>query len=327
MKARLLNQVRQGQTLSPSLVSGNLRQLEKDIRDAQSRRYTYSSFVLDFSGITEASSAADRAYDFFAPFVYDIVGVELVYYASSTNVSNVTATFTRLVGTPVQKIVSVANAGVGARSAGSISDVLTIGTSNNLVVQLGYTNTGAFTLNSCKVIVYICTSKIVDTTAFTPAESSLPRPGQTTSNSTLNSLLTTATSVAGLLATTNNVSRTIQVINRRNIGAVAFATSMQTVRVPASSRRLTHMQAGLVCANTSTVGFALRNTANSADLESVSLQGAGSTTLTTSSLTATSETLSITDPGDTVDDNKIRFTRVAGADAISHMYVVLFWDR
>lgn len=325
MKPKAFYRFKDGPNFSPSAMLSNLRTAAHDINEARSRRYTYSSFVLDYTGVSSTTTTDALEYRFQAPWDYDIVGIELVAYASS----NVSAVILQALNSGGSDAVDVRAevTGVNVRAAAQFAGCINVPSSVENAFILSPVQTGAWTMNSCRVTVYIRTDRSSGSDwDLEDDQALLPRPGLTTSATDMNTILATGQASADALTGGMDISQTLMVVSRRNLTAAPLAARELDNRIPASSRRLTHMQAGLVCAATSSMAFSFRDTA-AASLSSFNVTGNGATNLRVSSLQTTPVTLAVTDPDDSNDDNYARINRNSGTDTIVFAYLVLFFDR
>lgn len=313
-----------GETLSPSKVWANLRRLSLDVKSSMDRRYTYSSFVLDFSGLTDTSTAAEKRYSFTPPLAFDIVGMELEVYAASP-LTSVSLVVTRSgLTSPVlaadvlgatTRSYTVSNFNFDAPASGQVSFTLTTNASST-----------PWTLTSCKVIVHVRTDRGNDGANYDPYIPNLNgnvNTGVLTSHTTLN---TEFTSLAAAVArdTAHSSCMRMEMRTWRNIAAGAFTTDMDRWKLPAAGRASAQISGGVVCPNTSSVRFSW-NDKTGAELGGVTVVGTGSVNVPATGQTLFSATVAAGTITSLADDETARIARVVGTDAIPFAYSVLFW--
>lgn len=112
MIPRKAGQFATGDTLAPTRLNIGFEQMVRDLSASSDKRYCYSSFELDFTGMTAASVAADAtvaSYLIKAPFAYEIVAIELIGYAPLV----VTATSVSLTNTLTGAVALACTLGTG----------------------------------------------------------------------------------------------------------------------------------------------------------------------------------------------------------------------
>lgn len=315
------------ETLEASKLTQNLRLLADDVNDGLSRRYTYSSYTLDFSGLIDtgvpatSSAAAEFLYVIPTLWAYDIVGVEIELYAD-TNVTNVSITPTGTTGG--QEATEVAGAGSTTRAFVQNAFVAQALAGGNIAYTLTVTASSTpWTLTACRVNVLIRSDRGnagASHPNWTPAN--IAYPGKTTSQAEFNTEMTNAQ--ASWTAFRNNQNRLrMEVYTRRNIAAGAMPSSDQDLPVPYLSREVAQVVTGVVCAATSSMRGAVCS--SSTELTGATVTGTGVTTLNTATTTST-QTLTV--PVTTgASDGLIRLARVSGTDAIPFVYTVVYWSK
>ncbi len=319
MKARDPIQLQDGQTFPPSVLATNFRALSNDIRSCMDKRYTYSSFTLDFSGLTDASAAALLTYTIPFHVLFDIVGIELVLYAATTNLASVTLTPSIAAAPAVTVVPAGATTKASSTKSCSASVISTAAT-----FTLSAVSSGAFTLTACKAVVHIRTDRgNLSNNDHTPYNiTELPTPGRPFELAPVNTEFTNAGAALDR-DLVNDQDVRIEVYTWRDLAPGALASTDIDFRIPANGRVIDSMGVGLVCAATSTAGLDLRSP--SASVLGTTLVGAGITTLTTGLLNGTEVTQTGSYATGPTTDYVIRLSRSAGTDALLFVYAVLYW--
>lgn len=308
-----------GQTLSPDRLTGQLRRMAADINTSMSRRYTYSQIVFPLYGIA-STDTWNNSLIFAAPFNYDIVSAEVVYYGSA----NLTRVTFSVGGTQL----TVYNAGVGIRSTGTWNTSKHINTITNSQFGIVATaSTGAWNIEGGELVVTIRTDRGNAGLSYpdlTYLESNLPAPGAASSETKLNTEIAKATaSIAADIA----ADRCMRIEARvwRNVPAGALTADRAKFRVPQSLRRLSHLWATIVCAATSSVTFSLQN-AVPADVASTTVVGAGVVVPATSGLVTAGVSQPLDTPYTSANDYFAAIARSSGTDVIKFAYLLFFWS-
>ena len=305
-----------GETLSPKKIVSNFQQISKDVTDVQAQRYTYSSFVLDYSGIASADDVSLRTFRIRAPIAYEIVGVEIEYYdnaASTVVLSNATTGFTS----------------VSLTSSGTLTTRAYIYKNQNCRVAAS-TNCdfiltpSAGTVESCRVKVHIRASRFSSAPAdYSPTDIPTFASGDTVDASVLNTEFTeieTATTADAA----NQLDLRIQVITRRNVIS-PVPTTDSVVRIPSSGRRIFQTDITIVAVATNNITATLRDeTAVAVDTE-VSV-AAGATTISLVNSGTINDTQSVDAPQTSGSDYTMTFARSgAGVATIPLFYSVIYY--
>jgi hypothetical protein len=307
-----------GSTLEPSRMTENLRLLAEDVKDAADRRYVYSSFVLDFSALTNSDDPSEFKFEIPTLFYYDIVGVQLELY-SDTNVTGATLTITGVSGA---ETTSVAGAGVSARAFSQNAFVAQVTGTATFTLSVSASST-PWTLTACRATIMIRADRgntgVGSYSSWIP--SNIAFPGKTTVLADVTNELTAGLSAADVNAEAQNRLR-MEVFTRRNIAAGAMPSSDQDLQIPFSGRTLERIVVGLVAPATSSMRASLRS--SSTEITGVSLTGTGLTSLATG--TVNSQQVRPATSGSGANDDILRIARIAGTDAIPFCYLVAYWS-
>lgn len=215
-----------GETLTPRKLTGNLKQIAADVSDNLSKRFYYSSFVLDFSGCSGTPSE-EKTFRIKAPYYYEIVGVELVLYHASGSTVTLSATGSGLSG---WTDVSVASAGATTKA----KEVANFVASNTADTEVAFTISTA-SLTSCKAVIHIRTDRGNAGASHAEYTPTTIASGAAVARATLNSEFTSATAAVAR-DTNNDKGQRIQVFARRGAGALTVARN--SIRIPSSSQRI-----------------------------------------------------------------------------------------
>lgn len=303
------------ETLSPKKLVANFQEISKQITKLQGKRYTYSSFVLTFDGITSADDVALRTFRIRAPLAYEVVGVEIQYYDNAASTVTLTST-----ASGFQTVTLT--------SSGSLTERAYIYKVQNCIVG-SLTDTdfilavSAGTVETCKVIVHIRSSRFsAEPANYTLSDVMAIPSGGTTSAANLN----TEFSEVAAAVTADSASQQdlrIQVITRRNV-VTPFPTTDTPIFLPSSGRSIHSMDATIVAVATNNVSATLRDETGGS-VVSVSTVANGATTIvrTTASV---NDTQSVDDPDDSADDYLITMSRTgAGVATIPLFYTVIYY--
>lgn len=300
-----------GDTLAPTKLNDNFLQMALDLEEVLARKYFYSSFVLDWTGLTSGAPSAEHTFLIRAPFAYEIVGVEVVLYDASTPA---TLTITGA-GTSFEPMVLTA--------AGATTEVRD--TSNNVVrvpanTEVSFTmDTWAGPMDKCYAVVHIRHDRAPATT-YSRANAPRFAAGESVAAAKLNTAFSDyETAVAADAAATNGMR--IQVVTHRPM-AVALAASDADTRIPATGRILHSYD----LVNHGTVGNDVTITVldeAAATVSTTTVAGAGTGGAKTQGVSVNQEQAN-TDPTTVADDWKLRFSRI-GASSIDLAYTVMYW--
>jgi hypothetical protein len=309
-----------GSTFEASRLTQNLRLLADDVNDALARRYAYSSFTLDFSTVNNTFDPAEFAYQIPTLFAYDIVGVEIELYAA-TNVTSVTMTVTGA-GVSGAETTTAVGAGVTTRAFAQNSFVAQVASGTATYTLSVAASSTPWTLTACRVNVMIRTDRGNAGAAhpmWTP--SNLAFPGKTTNEAAFDAEI-----VAADASTDANIANTkrlrMEVFTRRSIPGGAMAASDQDLPIPPTTRTVAQVVTGVVCAATSSMRGAVRD--SSSELVGATATGTGLSSLALATTTTTAAVSIASSTG--ASDGLIRLSRGTGTDAISFVYTVAYWS-
>lgn len=311
-------------TLAPSTLTENFRTLERNIASAQAERYTYSTFVLDWSDAASAkftSTPDTLKYSFTAPFAYEIVSQELIFSAGAAMTAVAVTTTGGVVVGPVDAPT------INTRASASDFTVIANAANVNRTFVL---SVGTFTsgFNSCRLTVTIRTDRLATVANFQPTMSQYPRVGQTTDVTTLNTLLTSAQAAADALKPltgANGVSYRMAVFQWREQGTGATSNAIQQWRYPQSKSKLIGMEGGVIIAATSQITFDFRDFDNTTIFSFINKVGGGATVLSTSSNSTVYQQTQGGGPNAIVQDSNVHITRTVGTDDQILAYLFLYF--
>lgn len=314
-----------GEPLTPARLNRAFWQMYSDLGAAMKRRYSRSSFELDFSGLTEASTSAEQIFLLKPPFGWRIEAVELYLYAATGNIVDVSIESDM----PGFETVVVEPAGATTRAVAtqSMNAIGSGGTQYTFTLRINAS--GAYTLTRCRVMIHFRSDRGNAAVAYTPVTvADAPTFASAESNvaSKLNTAFTAyATSLAQLTNSSTQNNLRINVFALRNIPA-ALPASDRDIRLPFYlSQRFHSMDVVNLGAVGDNITGALLPANRGAAITSVTVNGSGTPpaktqgTLISHSMTGVGIP-SVTDPA---DDYFIQMTR-AGGGTIPLAYVVVY---
>jgi hypothetical protein len=303
-----------GETLDPKKINRNFQKIAKDVTDTKAQRFTYSSFVLNFDGITSADTAESRTFRINAPVAYDIVGVELQYYDGAASTITLTCTAT---GFQTVNLTTTASATTRAYSYKQQNSNVPVNTNCDFVLAVS-----AGTIETCKVIIHIRASRYVTVTGYEPSAVRAFASGETLDPAILNTEFSTIEAAVTDDTNQQNDLR-IQVITRRNLVS-PFPGTDNLVKIPSSSRIINKMDVVNVAAATNNFAASLLDE-TAASVGSGTANGGGTTTIARTSVTI-NDTQSVNLPATPASDYTLSLSRSgAGVATILVAYVVIYY--
>lgn len=312
-----------GQTLSPTKLNQGFEQMQKDAYASTEKRYCYSSFQLDFTGMTAASVAADASvasYLIKAPFAWEIVSIELISYvpivagATSLSLTNTLTGSKALVCTPgASTDRGYASQNVTSKSAAATEQTFT----------LAVTGTG-WTLGKTYAIVHIRADRRQAGSTFnTQTLESATRiaAGASVVAATINTAFTDYQTLVAANTAANKQMR-IQVFSMRPV-AVSIGSADDNWRIPATL--LTFDSGDVVShgASGEDVNFKIVDPSAGA-IFSVTVLGNASVPQKTQS-TSIATTQTDNSPTNPAKDFTVDISRIAGVAAIPFAYCVIYY--
>lgn len=306
------------ETLSPRKVLSNFQQTAKDVTDMQDQKYTYSSFVLNYDGITSAmSGSGEDDYFITPPRTFEIIGIEIEYYDDAASTITFSSSITGFI--PIT-LTSTGTLATRAYTYKAVNITHEAGNGESYIL-----NVSAGTVNTCKVTVHIRTNRFGYTAL--PADYKLEDLPLLT-DSTLASAATLNTEFSEVEAAVtadaaNQEDLKIQVISRRNVIS-PVPTSDADFRIPSSNRTIHSWALTIVNAVATNNILARIRDEVPATVSSLTSVANGATDIQTSG--TISETQGLNAPQTTASDYKVDFARSgAGVATIPLVYVVLFY--
>ena len=293
-------------------VNDNLEAGARDVNRNLSKRYTYSTQVWDFSGITDASAAVLRAFTIRRPGANnacEIVGVEMVIYTSVAVTWTLTCSDSTWAALPLLTTASATTESYAARRA----SVPIASSSSDLAFTLS--SSGASTVTTGYLVVHLRSDRGDQGTAHTAYEPTLIDSASSTAGSLLDTQLTAlATSVA--CDTTNVVDLRCECFTVRSL----LTGTSAVFRVPSGVRKV-HQLTVYVVAAVGTDGTATVAGTGIVGLAATPTSG-GATVLAIATDTPTSSAI-VDDPMDDSDDTTV--TLANGGAATINMMTALVW--
>lgn len=303
-------------TLTPTKLNKAWDRLAIDLRDVIQQRYTYSNFTLDWTGLPSTGIAEDFIFRIKAPFLYKVVGIELVSYgaANVTGIS-IASSLTGFVTTSLTTTTGTKVLATGNFQAFNVSGA-------EATFTLTVTSTGAYTLGKTYLNVLLqCDRAPVELTdaniPFVASGEAVAAAKQNTGFTTYESRVTSSNNA--------NSHNSIIVFIRRNIAAAAtIPTSDRDLRIPSDGRRLNTVDTVHTGALTNNIVMTITDETG-ATVVTATTNGSGAPpnkTQGTSVNDTQTESATYTNPA---KDYKLTMTRAgAGAAAISLAYFVLY---
>lgn len=304
------------QTLSPSRLVENIRSLRDQVNSRVAHRYHLHTATMEWANSTASATPTFLEYRFTLPYDTEILGYD-ISGVSSGNINSITVTGTsgNTTETPDSPTLSIFATNRTPYSAAAGTNL-----SFTLAATYAGLQTGKFFLT-----LHLRTDRKSLAPSLAPwelDESLLPRAGAASSNVNLSNELDYGLAA---LADLQSGVPTIQILPFLNVPAAGGLTAGRGVfRVPATGRTLRRVQLGVYSVNTSTWRIAPTNLASAA--ATISVVGAGASTLALSALTSYNIAQVAGDLANTADDSLFTFSRSAGANAAPHIYAVLHWS-
>jgi hypothetical protein len=304
-----------GETLSPKKLITNFQQIAKDVTDVQAQRYSYSSFVLNYDGITSATAAEQRTFRICAPLAYEIVGVEIQYYDGAASTVTLTSTATGFIST---SLTTTASATTRAYIYKNQNCRVAASTNCDFILAVS-----AGTVETCKVIVHIRASRFATAPAdYSPSDVPVIASGDTISAATLNTEFTEIETAVSA-DTANQQDLRIQVITRRSVVS-PFPATDDTAVLPSSGRIIHSFDAYVVAALTNDFDVAINDETGST-IAGGTASANGTTSIAVKTVSV-ADTQTVDDPDDFNDDYQVVMSRSgAGVATIPLAYVVIYY--
>lgn len=308
-----------GDTLNPAQLNRNFQRIASDLKASQDREWTYSSFVLDFTGLASGANEAYRKFTINAPKGFEIVGMEMEVYQASGQ------TLTLTCSAAGATVVTVASAGVTTKAS---SYVIQNGVRVALNTDVSFTlsSTGG-TNTACKAVIHIRSTRWSNATRteYPLKDIEYLVGGNSVNASTLNGAFTNIED--SVVADTNaQDDLKIQVIAFRGLGTVAVPTHKNRYYLPAAGRKFSRLKSYGACAASGTDDFVitLYNSAGVSQGAASILASSGNATTQDASSNVNVNQTQATDITDTNDDWYLEFSRVGTTDNSQLWYAVLY---
>lgn len=311
MKPRIPFEFASGETLAPTKLNDNFARMAEDLEETISRRYSDSSFVLDFTGVGPGTPTAARSYLIKAPFAYEIVGIEFVLFEAS-------ATTTLIISGTSNTIppLTVTAAGATTRALATTNAAARVAANTEVTFAISVL---AATYDRCYAIIHIRHDR-APATSYSLASAPRFAAGEAVAAAKVNTAFTDyETAVAADAAATNAMR--IHVFPIRDM-EVALQNSDRDCRIPSSESRLHSYD----LVNHGAVGDNVTITVldeAAATVSTTTVNGSGSPPAKTQGVSV-DQTQGDDLSGDPASDWKLRFSRV-GAAPVPLAYVVTYW--
>ena len=316
MKSRTLVQFTNAANVNPSVINENLQGVALDVADAQAQRWCYSSFILDFTGISDTDNVNARSFTITPPWYIEIVGVELQHYDASSAVCTLSASGSGLTGWSDVTTTGAASATTRVYSAANFQAKNTASSSLTFTASLSATSTPA----ALRAVIHIRTDRFNAGNALTTYSPTLVQSGATTSASALN---TEFTNIASAVAADTAAYRQprIDVICRRNAATTPIEECY--FNDPSYGRRIESWDARIVATATVTATWTYVDDGAST-LATNAVTGSGATS-TAANAGATSGLPAFPGnaPATPANDYSFQLSR-SGAGTLSLTYIVLY---
>jgi hypothetical protein len=300
------------EALSPGKLNRGFEVMHRNLINSYSRRYCYSSFLLDFTGLAAAHNAGALTFLIKPPFDCDIVGAELVSY-EATGLTNITLNSTVNNWEPV----SVTPAGVNtkARSVKNLfSNVFAGGEYSFTIAFTG----SAFPLNGTYALIHIRSDRL-SASATPPGLTEKDAPifvsGETVSAAKLNAAFSDYIDDVNANSVSNRQMR-LQVVTKRSVPS-SIAAADASFRLVQNQLQFHSVDFITVC---NTAGqnsrFEIKN-ASAVTQHTVNSAGVVGTSKVQGS--------SFTQTQGTGTDWFLTFSRTLGASTVDLAYAVIYY--
>lgn len=312
-----------GRAFRRSRMKEHVEAVVRDLEDVRGRRYTYSSFTLDFGQLATGDDAEEGVMYVKPPSAdlddWEIVSAEFMAAKASATSRDYTLVISD--GSASKTLTNtIAAADTLTRVASAVDMQVAAGT------EVSFTVSGFATeqLDACKVVVHIRYDRCQD--ASTTALRAVAPVWRNMDNGSVMSSFFSADSTQSVLEANSYFEELrIQVLGWRNPG-LTFAAEEDVHEIPSCGLRLAAYSAYVIRDGS---GSGERITATLADENASTVatinidpSGASSTASTHASLV---EVQTVNDPDDPSDNYTITWTETGSGD-IKRAYVVLYWE-
>jgi len=309
-----------GKTLYAQRLNRAFERMYRDVSDSMDRRYTHSTFKLDFTGLTSASTAEEFVFRIKAPFAWRVDFVELVAYPATVGSPTLVSLASSMTGFRTATVVPLTGT---SRARGTETMNASAASNTEITFTLSVTAPGAYTLGRCYVVVHMTSDRGNAGTSYPKVSlGDAMRVGSGTfvEAGTINSKFTEIDTAANANKLAIKDQRII-VFSARNIPA-AFPSSDADMRIPATSSKLNSYDVVNLGAVGNHISGRILSAARATLVATATANGSGSPPSKTQG-TSLSHTQVSSDPGTPASDYFIQMTR-AGAATIPLAYVVLY---